>query len=688
MPKLKGFGQQKAQPLTQQTFTVLGLTVLLTQLPLLFHLPLQLTLPGMLLTLIRLIPGLHSRIRFLPALMTPLVLLSAVAIVLYYGNFFSRDPCVVFLFLLINFKFIETRRINDASLIIVLCAFLLLTQFFYWQTIFAAMLAIPSMFTIGLSLFSLQRGTSSMPLRDMTNVTAKLFLQAIPIAAILFIAVPRLPSAGFGSGGEGTATTGLSSSMRPGSVSNLTKSNAVAFRVDFDGAPPPATDRYWRGPVLSGFDGVEWFINPSANRHYVMRDAANTPTSSARYTTYTVTAEPTSNPWLLALDTPSSLPYSGQKAGRKVVIGHINRELQVNATRRHNGAFRYQISSLLMDRFSPATPPEETSLFTANTNPAARRYASELRQRYPDDEMLVNQILRWFNREPFFYTLQPQTLGENGIDEFLFSTRRGFCEHYAGSFVFMLRAAGIPARVVTGYQGGEMNGDYMIVRQSDAHAWAEAYINGQWRRYDPTAAVAKERIESGFDAALGNEMTGLTYRLSQYPLIKSIALGWDAVSYKWQSWIIDFDSRTQNSFWQSIGLQKPKGWHVALILAAVSVLWALIILLPGSILRQADPCVKQWLRLQGKFSRHGVYPSSHETPTAYIARVSQHWPQHTGQLREILSLYQHGRFSAAAQDRRTRGLIAKKMRSKILRLGRLGAPDKRTTDVDAIKYAS
>jgi len=125
-----------------------------------------------------------------------------------------------------------------------------------------------------------------------------------------------------------------------------------------------------------------------------------------------------------------------------------------------------------------------------------------------------------------------------------------------------------------------------------------------------------------------------------------------------------------------------------LILAAVSVLWALIILLPGSILRQADPCVKQWLRLQGKFSRHGVYPSSHETPTAYIARVSQHWPQHTGQLREILSLYQHGRFSAAAQDRRTRGLIAKKMRSKILRLGRLGAPDKRTTDVDAIKYAS
>lgn len=237
-------------PLPPQTFVLLGITVLVTQLPLLFHLPLLLTLPGMLLALIRLTPPLYKRINFSPAIMTPLVLLSAVAIILHYGNFFSRDPCVVFLFLLINFKFIETKRINDASLIIVLCAFLLLTQFFYWQTIAAAILAIPSMFMIGLALFSLQRGANTMSLQDMTHVTAKLFLQAIPVAAILFVAVPRLPTAGYGSGSETSAVTGLSSSMVPGSVSSLSKSNAVAFRVDFEGNPPSALDRYWRGPVL------------------------------------------------------------------------------------------------------------------------------------------------------------------------------------------------------------------------------------------------------------------------------------------------------------------------------------------------------------------------------------------------------------------------------------------------------
>ncbi len=607
--------------------------------------------------------------------MTPLVLLSAVAIVLHYGNFFSRDPCVVFLFLLVDFKFIETKRTNDASLIIVLCAFLLLTQFFYWQSIAAAIVAIPSMFMIGLALFSLQRGANTMSLRDMTHVTAKLFLQAIPVAAILFVAVPRLPTAGYGTGSETSAVTGLSSSMVPGSVSSLTKSNAVAFRVDFEGNPPSTLDRYWRGPVLSGFDGVEWSISETANQHYELPRALSADPLLSRQLEYTVMMEPTNNPWLLALDTPTSLPVSGRTDGRKNVIGHINHERQINATRQHTGTHRYRITSSLTDRFRPSIEPADDLLYVADTNPVTRKHMAELRKRYADDEQLANQILMWFNREPFHYTLQPQKLSDNGIDDFLFSTRRGFCEHYAGSFVFMLRAAGIPARVITGYQGGEMNGDYMIVRQSDAHAWAEAYINGQWKRYDPTAAVAIERVEGGLSAALGDEMQGFQQQLSKLPFVKSAILSWDAINYKWQNWIIDFDTRTQNSIWKSLGLQKPKGWHIAVILALACAAWAILIILPGSIFhrRKTDPCEKQWRRVQRKFATHGFHQGNYETPTSYIERLTHKWPEHGNKLQELLQAYQQGRYSAAAVNAGTRNQFAREMKTILSQLGSVGS---------------
>ena len=663
--------------LQPQTFLLSGITVLATQLPLLFHLPVFLTLPGMLLALSRIIPSIKNRFKLAPALMTPLVLLSAVAILLYYGSFFSRDPCVVFLFLLINFKFVESKSQNDASLIIVLCAFLLLTQFFYWQTISAAILAIPSMFMIGLSLFSLQRGANTMSLRAMIHVTSKLFVQAMPIAIILFVAVPRLPGTGYGAGDNGSAVTGLSSSMQPGTVSNLTKSDAVAFRVDFDGNPPSALDLYWRGPVLSGFDGTRWFISNSAKKHYEM--PASLPVNSAGESdnqtqiNYTVTAEATSNPWLLALDTPDSLPTSTSAVGQSNVIGHINHERQIDITRRHTGAFRYRISSLLTDRFTPSVTPSDDTLFTSDTNPATRAHVQDLRARYSNDEQLVNQILLWFNQEPFHYTLQPQKLGTNEIDEFLFNSRRGFCEHYAGSLVFMLRVAGIPARVVTGYQGGEMNGDYMIVRQSDAHAWTEAYINGVWRRYDPTAAVALERVESGFNAALGEELNGLRYQLSQLPVVKSFGLKWDVLNYKWQTLVIDFDSSMQNSIWRSLGLRKPNGWQIALILALLCAVWTLTIVLPGSTLRRSkpDPCERQWKRLQRKFSPHGIRQRSDETTALYIDRLSDRWPEHSRRLQALLIAYQRGRFSESAQEARTQRRYAREMKVLVQQLGKL-----------------
>jgi len=216
--------------LTKSTTQLLGITVLSTQLPLLLHLPLWICFPGALLVLCRVLPLLQHHVKLPTIIMTPLVLLSAVAIVMHYGEIFSRDPCVAFLFLLVGFKYLESKTSHDASLLVVLSAFLLMTQFFYWQSIAAALSAIPALFFIGLALFTLQRGDRTDDPRLMINVTARLLLQAIPIATLLFVTVPRVSNPGYG---DGSAVTGLSSRMSPGSVASLSMSNDVAFRVEF-----------------------------------------------------------------------------------------------------------------------------------------------------------------------------------------------------------------------------------------------------------------------------------------------------------------------------------------------------------------------------------------------------------------------------------------------------------------------
>ncbi|MEM7257469.1 MAG: DUF3488 and transglutaminase-like domain-containing protein, partial [Pseudomonadota bacterium] len=600
------------------TMRLLGVTVLLTQLPLLLHLPLWICVPGALLVLCRVVPALRQKLQLPALLMTPLVLMGAAAIFMHYGQVFSRDPCVAFLFLLVGFKYLESKTSHDASLLVVLSAFLLITQFFYWQSIAAAMFAIPALFFIGLSLFTLQRGALANPPRLMVNLTSKLMLQAIPVAMLLFVAVPRVTAPGFVDG-HGNAVTGLSSRMSPGSFGSLSMSNEVAFRVEFNGPAPSPFDLYWRGPVLSGFDGHDWFVLPRA-RHKTFANTTLASDVKQRPIRYTVTMEPTSNPWLLALDAPALLPTRQTKNSTIETIATITEEKQLDTLVTLNRAIRYDTGSILTDRFVAASRPGAEYLLTTDQNPRAQQFAKQLRQQYSDDATLAHQLLQWFNRENFHYTLTPPRLGEHAIDEFLFGTRRGFCEHYAGSFVLMLRAAGIPARVVTGYQGGEINGDYMIVRQSDAHAWTEAFINGQWQRFDPTAAVAPQRVERGFGETLRSERSDM---LQQWPLLKSATLQWDKVNYQWQRLIIGFDAKLQNRLWQKLGLQQPGALGLALLIGAAVLVWIAIILAPWQLLfgmQRRDACQQQWERLCSRFASQGIKRSTGETAQAYIDR--------------------------------------------------------------------
>lgn len=650
--------------LRQDARRLLGTTVLCTQLPLIWHIPLWLSLPGMLLVLLKTVPSLDQRISVPPYFMTPMVLIAALGIILHYGHFFARDPCVAFLFLLVGFKYSESNRTYDASLVIVLCAFLLLTQFFYWQSIMAALFTIPAIFFIGLSLCSLQRGSAPMATREMVHITSKLFLQAIPIATLLFVAIPRLSTTNWGTSSDGSSVTGLSSRMSPGSIADLSKSSEVAFRVEFDSVEPSPFDLYWRGPILNGFDGSEWYILPSTTtNHFAPHRSESSPVVN-----YTVTMEPTRNPWILVLDTPSALPVGTNGTDKK--IARINSERQLNATRHLTKAVRYRASSTLTDRFTPALAPDASSLLTTDSNPQTRVFATSLREQYPDDNVFANQLLLWFNRESFVYTLQPPRLGKNSIDEFLFDSREGFCEHYAGSFVFMLRAAGIPARVVTGYQGGEINDDYMIVRQSYAHAWAEAFIEGQWLRFDPTAAVAPERVEEGFQATVGREQGNI---IQQLPWINTAKLQLDAINYAWQQFIIGFDVDSQTAMWQKLGLNKPRGWMIAVMLLVAALIWMLLILFPSYLLRSgtSSPCEKQWALFCRRFGARGVLRLGHESPGDYVQRVIRHSPQHHRSIRVILQNYELGRFSESGQNRKSHSQYAQTMKDELQFIGKL-----------------
>ena len=641
---------------------MLGITVLLSQLPLLFHFPLWLSLPALALVIAKLKSLSKNNLEFPPLTTIVFVLVAIIAVFFHYGHIFGRDPCVAFLFLLVSFKYIETKRNYDASLLVILCAFLLLTQFFFQQTLIASVLSIPAMYFVGLSLFALQRAGAPTDTRAMMHITAKLFLQAIPIATLLFVAVPRIAQAPWSGANNGQAQTGLSARMSPGSIASLSKSDEVAFRVEFEGAPPPIIQRYWRGPVLTGYDGHDWFVFPGNLR------SESAPTSQGRPLEYTVTMSPNYQPWLLALDTPQAKPALLNNKKRQVWFNH---ELQIDTDKPIDQPLRYRAKSHLSDRFTPQFPPGSENLITTSTNPRSRGFARELRSQYPDDLSLVNALLQWYNKEPFHYTLSPPRLGNHSIDNFMFDTRSGFCEHYAGSFVFLLRAAGIPARVVTGYQGGEMSNDYMIVRQSDAHAWAEVYIKGEWIRFDPTAAVAPERVEQGVGEALRSDPSRNFLDKIEIPLLNSVALQWDAVNFAWQRMIIGFDNERQAALWKKLGIDKPSGWMIVIAVALIAGVWALLILKPltGFWKKPVAPCERYWRKLAKRLEAQGFKRASGETHSQYIARACKQWPQHRKPLQTLIQSYNHGTY--AQGDDHTQLQMAGLMKSALGQIKKL-----------------
>jgi protein-glutamine gamma-glutamyltransferase len=459
---------------------------------------------------------------------------------------FSLEAAASLLILAFALKLIEMKSRRDAYLVIFLGYFIVATLFLFQQTITVAAYQLGALVVVTAAMVALnQQATRVRPLESL-RVALVLVVQALPLTVVLFLFFPRvaplwsvpLPSA---------SSTGISDRMTPGDVAQLARSDELAFRVVFDGAVPPNRELYWRGLVYSRFQDGTWSVGGLLPE---WRDGERPlePDAGVRVD-YEVLLEPTQSDWLFALETPLART-SGVE---------LSRDYRLVAPDPVHAVYRYRASSfpaLLMDAAGPLEDRlrvRETWLPDAD-NPRLRSYASDVWQRSDGEDDFVREVLTRIRQEPYFYTLSPPALpATDSIDRFWFDTRRGFCTHYAGALVFMLRSVGIPARLVGGYQGGEINPvtGHLIVRQYDAHAWVEYWRPGQgWRRVDPTAAVAPARIEQGLSAALSEEdrasLSALTgARLSGTGLLRNLLYWTDSLEHRWNLWVIGYDTHLQ-----------------------------------------------------------------------------------------------------------------------------------------------
>ncbi len=607
--------------LDERSLYALAALLFLSQLPHLLHLPLTISAVGISIVAIKLLahhrPSVITNTLLSPISMTVIAIGGAMLVRFYYGYFMGRDPCVAFLFILVSAKFAEIRKPSDSTLLLCLASFLLLTQYFYSQSILSALITLPAVLALGNALAVIRDSANASSTRSNIRMVGKLLLQGAPLAILLFFVFPRLPGPMWSLPEDATAKTGLSDSMSPGSIGSLSRSDEVAFRVEFDGQPPPANQLYWRGPVMNIFDGRRWTISDNAALMNVRNNAG-------RYDiNYTVMMQSTHQRWLFALDHPTSLPVSDSAdSSNSRTLAYLTHDLQLKTNKPITQVMRYKQTSSLSNSFKSPVRPNPILTQLSGNNPKTIAFADQMRAKSGSDKHYADSLLRFFNEENFHYTLQPSLLGDNPVDEFLFSTRNGFCEHYASAFVVLLRAAAIPARVVTGYLGGEMNADYMIVRQSDAHAWAEAYLDGQWVRYDPTGAVAPARVNNSMAAALGNgEPVPMMAKLGN-AWLKRFKLSIDELNHDWQRMVVNFNNDSQYRLLEKLGLPRLKLWQIMVVVLIITAIWCLAILglpLRSHAAKRFDDIL--WYRYIKTLARLGVQRLPDETPNQLIDRA-------------------------------------------------------------------
>ncbi len=552
------------------------------------------------------------------------------AIIWQFRTLFGKDAGVALLVMFMALKLLEMNARRDAMVVVMLGYFLLLTHYFYSQSIPTGLWLLAMVTWLTATLQRIHGGALSA--RLIVGQASVLLLQALPIMVILYLLFPRIAGPLWGLPQDAhTGVSGLGDHLAPGSISRLIQSGAIAFRSRFADVPPEQSALYWRGPVFDSFDGLTWRARPRPATQPVQITSIE---SQGRTYTYTSILEAHNQRWLLALDMPISLPAGSRLAAS----GEVLAPEAVRLRSRH--AF-VSASEYRFNRLETVEMLDEMRTLPPTINPQARALASTWRTRTP--EQIAETALAMFREQGFRYTLQPPLLGRDGIDQFLFTTRQGFCEHYASAFVFLMRAAGIPARIVAGYQGGEINpvDGYLTVRQSDAHAWAEIWLEGQgWRRIDPTAAVAPSRVEQGIVAALpAAEPLPLLVRLDN-DWLRELRHRWEATNNRWNLWVLGYNPQRQRELLGHFGWADADWRALSGVLALLCGLsLAIVVLLTRPVGRRPDPVQRAWQDYCKALQHHGVQRADWEGPLAFAERVACERPALAALTREAAAHY-------------------------------------------------
>ncbi len=490
----------------------------------------------------------------------------------------GRDAGVTLIIILLALKLLELRARRDAFVVFFLGFFTLLTNFFYSQSLLTAGAMLLALLGLLTALVNAHMPVGKPPLLHAARIAGSMALLGAPIMAVLFLLFPRVaPLWGIPSDAM-TGRSGLSSTMSVGSIAKLALDDSIAMRIRFEGKLPSPSELYFRGPVLSSFDGREWRVLQAA-LPYRQPTPANLQVSGTGIR-YQVTLEPNSRPWFLLLDaTP----------GKPVVTGFdaaMTPDLQWIADRPITDLLRYDAQSYPDFRHGPMQAVMALQNYLAlpqGANPRTAQLASEMRADprnvNADGELLIQLVLDRLRHGDYHYTLEPGVYGQHTADEFWFDRKEGFCEHIASSFVILMRALGLPARIVTGYQGGEINpvDGYLVVRQSDAHAWAEVWLAGRgWLRVDPTSVVAPGRTGAMQRLAVSpGVFTRAWFGAVNPDLAFKLRSMWEAVNNGWNQWVLNYTQGKQFDLLRAVGFASPSWEDLSYLLIGVVVLTSL-----------------------------------------------------------------------------------------------------------------
>ncbi|WP_151637018.1 transglutaminase TgpA family protein [Noviherbaspirillum aerium] len=664
VPGRTGRTGRSARPMSREkadTLLLIG-TCVLVLLPHAAHLPAWI-MPGCLLLLFW-----RGWLTFRGSRMPPRWLLLPIAIAAMagvywsHGTFFGRDAGVAMLSLLLTLKLLEMHAKRDLFIVLFLSFFLILASFFYSQSIGTALMTIAAVVAILTTQVSFQYTGIVPPLRKRLRVGVSILAMAAPLTLVLFLLFPRIqgPLWGMPGDAQGSGRTGLSDSMAPGNISKLALSDDVAFRVKFEGQAPMNPLLYWRGVVLSHFDGRTWTPLQAGQRSRIHTVLEGEPLR------YQITLEPHGRRWLFALEMPQALPQLADNTAA------LTQEVQMLASQPISDRLRYDIASHTTYRLQPdarAGYLQQWIDLPAGFNPRTLAYASQLSQSATSPEQIIDSVLKKFREDSYRYTLEPPALGKHVVDEFLFDTKAGFCEHYSGAFVVLMRAVGIPARVVTGYQGGEINpvDGYMTVRQSDAHAWAEVWLAQRgWVRIDPTAAVAPARVQQNLRSMMPQPVLGGLFSLdaSRSTLLRnwlSLRQRLDAVSNGWNQWVLNYTPGKQKRFFESLGFPNVDWKTMTAVMMICGIAAMALVVLPLLMhQRKRDPVDILYDAFCRRMAQRGLQRLPHEGPRAFSTRLvapeSPLPPQTKAALARFLEVYETVRYGAPGPNARAHEL--------------------------------